>query len=139
MFRNLRVDVLGRAGERRRGTDVQRENGSPRAGGGAEVIAATGAAGMLRRNLDSGWAGSTVGCANGGGGAFSLMHSGHSSVCAEICCPAPSSDFTTRFTAPALEQTSFIACGRTIGEAIAAPMDSANHTGTQRANRRAIR
>jgi hypothetical protein len=46
---------------------------------------------------------------------------------------APSSPEATNFMPPALEHTIWVSVGFKMGEAMATPMNSANHTSTRRA------
>ena len=105
--------------------------GGPRAGSGAAVAAAMRAAGMGWTAWASGRGLRQRDAPASAGGAPVSMHSGQSMWLAPSSC-APSSVCTTILTAPALEQTSSIACGCTIGEATATPSDSTNHSSTRR-------
>ncbi len=70
-----------------------------------------------------------------GDGALMEAHKGQSSVWLEAATPSPSPLFwpcTTSFILPVLVQTKSITCGLTTGEAMATPIDNANHTSTKR-------
>ena len=110
----------------------QEKVGGARAGGGAAVAAAMRAAGIDWSARPSGNGGAMVEATGKGGGAPASMHSGQSMGMLPRSC-APSSVCTTTLTAPAAEHTSSIACGLTMGDAIATPSDSANQASTNRA------
>ena len=67
---------------------------------------------------------------NAGGGALMEAHKGQSSVWLDAA--VSSSLCTTSFMLPVLVQTKSMPCGLTMGEAMATPTDSANHTSTKR-------
>ena len=67
---------------------------------------------------------------NAGGGALMEAHKGQSSVWLDAA--ASSSLCTTSFMLPVLVQTRSMPCGLTTGDAIATPIDNANHTSTRR-------
>lgn len=111
---------------------VQEKVGGPRAGNGAAARDAARAAGTLC----STWVGGRVGAADApatGGGALVEAHSGQSSAWPLNAPLPPSSVFTSNFIAPEAEQINSMACGLTMGDAIATPMDSTNHTSTKQA------
>jgi len=65
-----------------------------------------------------------------GGGALMDAHNGQSSVWLEAA--TSSSPGITNFMLPVLVQTRSMPCGLTTGDAIATPIDNANHTSTRR-------
>ena len=67
---------------------------------------------------------------NSGGGAVMEEHKGQSIVLADAT--PSSSPCTTSFIEPALVQTMSIPWGLRTGEAMATPIDNANHTSTRR-------
>ena len=113
---------------------AQKKKGGPRAGGGTAVRDAMWAAGMLCSTWAKDCNGSALRRAAGGGGALLVAHSGQSSVTLTDFW-VPSSVLTSTFMTPEPEQISSIAWGLTRGEAIATPIDKANHTSTKRARR----
>ena len=66
------------------------------------------------------------------GGASNAKHKTHSNAWV-VAVAGLSSPDGTNLTAPEVEHTSTLACGLTTGAAIAAAMDRANQTSTQRA------
>ena len=68
-----------------------------------------------------------------------LAHSGQSSVWLLTGVVLPFASLLMTFMLPEPEHTSCRPCGLTMGEAIATPMDYANHTSTKRAISWALR
>ncbi len=106
--------------------------GGPRAGSGAAVRLAMVAAGIGCSAYDRACVGSNV-LFNRGGGAMMLTHSGQSMLWL-VTSVLPSAEMTMTFITPEPEQISCVACGLTIGEAMATPNDSTKPSNTQRAN-----
>ena len=73
-----------------------------------------------------------------GGGALMLAHKGQSRVWL-LGGALPSSPVAMTFMAPAPAQISCIPCGLTMGDAMATPIDKANHTSMKRARNLALR
>src|SRR4051812_40266278 len=108
-------------------------SGGPRAGNGAAERCAMREGGISATTSPRGSEGAATTGATAGG-AEKETHSGQSSVW-PLAGAVPPSDFTTSFTAPAPEHTSSIACGLTIGDAMATPSVNANHASTRRARK----
>jgi hypothetical protein len=107
----------------------QSVEGGPRDGSGGAVTAAMCAAAIGCKAWASG-----EGCVNvvliAGGGALIEAHKGQSSVWLDAA--VSSSPCTTSFMLPVLVQTRSMPCGLMMGDAMATPTDSANHTSTRR-------
>ena len=115
---------------------AQELRGGPRAGKGAAVRTAmcASATGCRTCVINRG-AGSRRRDSGGGAAPPRCTHSGQSSIWLRCSC-VPSSVSTRSLTSPAPEQTSCTGCGLTNGDAVATPMDKANHASIKQARAR---